>query len=83
MEDSTEQQPPTPQPTQTPFNAVSLAMILSIAGFGYWGYHSELFPDGWGQFLGVIVGFFVAILATPIVFLALMLLIHCVIRLED
>ena len=83
MDDSSASQPSTPQPEQTGCNAVSAAMLISIAFFGYWGYHSKLFPEGWGQVLGVVLGLVVAILVTPIVFLLLMVFTHGMIKLED
>ena len=82
MDDSSEQNSST-QSRQTPFNFVSLAMILSVGLFGYWGYHSELFPDSWGQLPGIVLGIIVSFLATPIVFVLLILVVHGLIKLED
>jgi len=70
-------------PQQTSCNAVSVAMLICIVVFGYWGYRAELFPDLWGQVVGVVLGLIVAMLATPIVFFLLMVFTHCMIKLED
>jgi len=83
MDDSSASPTPGSSPQQAGCNAVTVALLISLVIGGYWGSRAELFPEGWGQVLGIVLGLIVAILATPLVAFLLMVFFHCMIKLED
>ncbi|MBD3674305.1 MAG: hypothetical protein HUJ26_12340 [Planctomycetaceae bacterium] len=83
MDDSSASPTTGSSPQQAGCNAVTVALLISLVIGGYWGYCAELFPDRWGQVLGIVFGLIVAILATLLVFFLLMVFTHCAIKLED
>lgn len=67
----------------TPWNAINLSFLISVAIFVALGYHLAA-GHGFGfGFVGAILGVVLAVVATPLVFVLLMCVAHVVIKLEE
>lgn len=71
------------QPVGTSCNAVTLALLVATLGFGTLGYQLSLSLGATYSVVGAVGGVAAGVLVTPCVFLALMLVIHVGIKIQD
>ena len=75
--------PQTSEQQVTPWNLFNLALLIAVAGLSWFGYRMGAGHSATGGWLGALSGIIAGVLATPVVFVLLVLIAHFGVKLED